>query len=345
MDRGVIAASREIILHIERYAAHHHAYLDLVAPPIVLDGGETLKDDGLLLSRLQSYFHALELDRRSVLLAVGGASLLDLAGFASATMRSAPRVIRLPTTTLAQAGPAVLPASSINAFGTKDFLGTQRPPFAVLCDRRFLDTQRPRDKVAGLTQAVRAALLWDAELFGWISAQSSRLARGERDAVAELVRRGASLYAARASTLGAEDEDEASEALAHGTWSADRLSMLADRRIRSGEALAIGIALDAVIASLSGLIAAKDRDAVVTTFERLGLRLWHDALGRADSEGRPLLLDGLSELCGGRAPRVPLLAGIGGGVVGHALRESVVREAIEWLSRRDAHRAHAWALA
>lgn len=214
VDRGVIVASREMILHIERYAAHHHAYLDLVAPPIVLDGGETLKDDALLLSRLQSYFHALELDRRSVLLVVGGASLLDLAGFASATMRSAPRVIRLPTTTLAQAGPAVLPASSINAFGTKDFLGTPR-----------------------------------------------------------------------------------------------------------------------------------ERDAIVGTFERLGLRLWHDALGRADSEGRPLLLDGLAELCGGRAPRVPLLVKIGGGVVGHALRESVVREAIEWLAGRDAYRAHAWALA
>jgi 3-dehydroquinate synthase len=276
---------------------------------------------------------------------VGGASLLDLTGFASATMRSAPRVIRLPTTTLAQSGPAVLPASSINAFGTKDFLGTQRPPFAVLCDRRFPDTQRPRDKVAGLTQAVRAALLWDEGLLGWISAHAGRLGAGDRDTVAELVQKSAGLYASHAATLGAEDEDAASEALSYGTWSADRLALLADLRIRSGEALAIGIALDTVVSSLAGLIGGKERDLVVGTLERLGLRLWHDALGRADSEGRPLLLDGLAELCGGLAPRVPLLAGVGEGAVAHALRESVVREAIEWLSRRDAHRTCAWALA
>lgn len=344
VDRGAIVGSRELILHIERYAAHHRAHLELVAPPIVLDGGDMLKDDAFLPGRLQSYFHTLELDRRSTLLCIGGGALLDICGFAAATMRSAPRVVRLPSTTRSQAGPAMLPACTVNAFGTRDFLGIWRPPFAVVCDQRFLDTQRTRDKVAGLSEAVRAALLWDAELFGWIGEHAGKLSAGERDAVAELVQRSAGLYAAHAAKMNPVDP-RLSEALAHGTWAADKLTTLAERPVRMGEALAIGIALDAVIASLTGALSAKARDAIVTTLERLGLRLWHETLGRVDSEGRLLLLDGLSDLCGGQVPEAPLLEGIGGGVSPWTLREDVVREAIDWLATRDARRAHSWALA
>ncbi len=346
VDRGALAAQPELNLHIERYARCHNDALDLVAPPIVQGGGEGMKDDASLPARLQAYFHALELDRRSVLLVVGGASLLDLVGFAASTVQSAPRVVRVPTTTLAQAGPAVLPKSAINAFGTKDFLCTFRAPYAVVCDRRFVETQKTRDKVFGLVQAVRAALLWDEELFGWIVAHASRLASGERDAVAELLQQSAALHADFAASTVDEDVYGPEGPLALGAWAAERIELHTERRIRQGEALAVGIALDTTLGALHGTNTEGEREAIHRLLERLGLRLWHDALGNVDSEGRLLLLDGLSERASGRAPHVPLLRnGIGNGVMPHDLREDVLREAITRLAVRDARRAHAFALA
>jgi 3-dehydroquinate synthase len=107
----------------------------------------------------------------------------------------------------------------------------------------------------------------------------------------------------------------------------------------------VGLALDVALGALAGSISVKDREAVVSTIERLGARLWHDALGSVDSEGRLLLLDGLLERSHGRKPRVPLLQGIGAGLRQHELDEDMLRKAITYLAVRDARRAHAWALA
>jgi len=345
VDRGAIVAQPELNLHIERYAQCHHDALDLVAPPIVQGGGERTKDDPALPARIQAYLHALELDRRSVLLVVGGASFLDLVGFAASTVRSAPRVVRIPTTALAQAGLAVLPRSAIHAFGTKNYLCTYRPPFAVVCDRRFIETQRTRAKVFGLVHAVRIALLRDRALFDWIVAHAVRLALGERDAVVELLRRSATHHVDLASSMRGDDLPSADDPLTFGAWSADAIEAHTERRIRQGEALAVGLALDATLGALHRTHGEAEREQIHRLLERLGLRLWHDTLGHVDSEGRLLLLDGLSERASGRAPRVPLLRGIGAGVAPHELREDVLREAITRLALRDARRAHAFALA
>lgn len=346
VDRGALVGRPELCVHIERYATHHREFLDLVAPPIVQSGGSGVKSDPMLSARIQAYLHALELDHESLLFVVGGTSLLDLAGFAAGTVRLSPRVIRLPTTTASQVGPAMLPGNTLDAFGTKDFLATSASPFAVVCDRRFPETQRTRDKVFGLVFAMRAAMLWDADLFAWIARHIAFLAGGERDTVAELVEKSAALHAAHASRASAHDDvGDARDPLSFGAWSADRIELHTERRTRRGEALAVGLALDVAIGAKVSVLSGKEREAVFSTLERLGLRLWSDVLGNVDSEGRLLLLDGLLERSLGRAPRIPLLRGIGAGIVMHDLDEDVLREAITELADRDARRAHAWALA
>ena len=68
-------------------------------------------------------------------------------------------MVRVPTTVLAQNDSGVGVKNGINAFGKKNFLGTFAPPFAVLNDRRFLETLSTRDKVAGMAEAVKVALI------------------------------------------------------------------------------------------------------------------------------------------------------------------------------------------
>src|SRR5437899_1035579 len=78
------------------------------------------------------------------------------------------RLIRVPTTVLAQADSGVGVKNGVNAFGKKNFLGTFAPPFAVLNDFGFLDTLPDREWRGGLAEAVKVALLKDPDFFRYI---------------------------------------------------------------------------------------------------------------------------------------------------------------------------------
>ncbi len=74
------------------------------------------------------------------MLAVGGGAVLDLVGFAAAITHRGLRLIRAPTTVLAQNDAGIGVKNAINAFGCKNFLGTFAPPWAVLNDFDFIET-------------------------------------------------------------------------------------------------------------------------------------------------------------------------------------------------------------
>ena len=116
--------------------------LELVAPPLVVPGGEAVKNDPAPLVALQTVLHALGLDRQSFVVIVGGGAVLDAAGYAAATAHRGVRRVRLPTTVLAQNDSGVGVKNGVNAFGAKNFLGTFAPPFAVINDCDFLATPR-----------------------------------------------------------------------------------------------------------------------------------------------------------------------------------------------------------
>src|SRR6187402_1345070 len=126
--------------------------------------------------------------------AVGGGAVLDAAGFAAAIFHRGVRHIRCPTTVLAQADSGVGVKNAINAFGLKNLLGTFAPPFAVINDSAFLDKLPARDKRAGIAEAVKVALIRDADFFTWLEAEAEALARFAPNALDTLVRRCALLH-------------------------------------------------------------------------------------------------------------------------------------------------------
>ena len=85
-------------------------------------------------------------------------AVLDVTGYAAAMAHRGIRLIRFPTTVLAQDDSAVGVKNGINAFGQKNYLGTFTPPFAVVNDSEFLRTLEDRDWRGGLSEAVKAAL-------------------------------------------------------------------------------------------------------------------------------------------------------------------------------------------
>jgi 3-dehydroquinate synthase len=338
VDEGVAGAWPGLGEAIGRYAAAHAARLELVAPPLVLPGGEVAKNDPAQLGALLARLHALRLDRHASLVVVGGGALQDMAGFAAATCHRGVRVVRVPTTVLAQNDAGVGVKSGVNAFGAKNFLGAFAPPFAVIDDFDFLSTLAPRDRRAGMAEAVKVAALRDPAFFTWLEAEAPRLAGGDDAALARLVRRAAELHLAHIATGGDPFERGSARPLDYGHWSAHKLETLSGHRLRHGEAVAIGMALDACYAARAGVLGAGAAGRLLALLEALGLRLFDPALRLEDADGRPAVLAGIEEFrehLGGELT-VTLLTAIGKSAEVHALREDGIAEAIGELEARDA---------
>ena len=112
--------------------------------------------------------HEYGIDRHAYVLAVGGGALLDMVGYAAATAHRGVRLVRVPTTVLSQNDSGIGVKNSVNAFGKKNFLGTFAPPFAVFNDFTFLTTLSDRDWRAGISEAIKVALLKDATFFAFL---------------------------------------------------------------------------------------------------------------------------------------------------------------------------------
>jgi 3-dehydroquinate synthase len=339
LDHAVAAAWPRLPARIRGYALRHHDRLELVTEPLIVEGGEACKNDPSAVTRLQERMHSLEMDRQSFVVIVGGGALLDMAGYVAATVHRGVRVVRVPTTVLAQNDSGVGVKNGINTFGKKNFLGTFAPPWAVLNDPRFLLTLSRRDTVAGMAEAVKVALIRDAAFFDWLREHAPALAAGDAEALAYLIRRCAQLHLEHIAASGDPFEFGSARPLDFGHWAAHKLESLCANRLRHGEAVAIGMALDAFYSAEVGLLDSTAPEAVFALLERLGFRLWDEALD-LPGHGRPRVLDGLAEFrehLGGELC-ITLLREIGRGVEVHEISEDVVLRSLDRLRRRDAAR-------
>ncbi len=339
VERAVAEARPSLLGDIRAYAKCHRDRLELVADPLVMEGGEAAKNDTSALAQLQGRFQAARMDRHSFVVIVGGGALLDMAGYAAATVHRGLRVVRVPTTVLGQNDAGIGVKNGINAYGAKNFLGTFAPPFAVLNDIRFLEILPRREAVAGMAEAVKVALIRDASFFGWLTEHVAALAACEPEAVAHLVRRCAQLHLDHIATSGDPFELGSARPLDFGHWAAHKLESLSGHRLRHGEAVAIGMAMDVVYSREIGLLPAAAAEPVLGLLERLGFRLWDAGLELAGSDGaRRAVLDGLAEFrehLGGELT-ITLLREIGQGVEVREMREDLVLRALDHLRARDA---------
>lgn len=336
LDRGVLEHHPELPDRIERYGREHEG-LRWTREPIVLPGGEDAKNDPALIDRMRRAVYEDGLCRHSYVVAIGGGAVLDAAGFAAATAHRGVRHVRVPTTVLAQNDSGVGVKNGVNAFGTKNFVGTFAPPYAVFNDATFLTTLDDRDWRAGISEAVKVALLKDPAFFEWLEEQAGRLAPPVRDLdrMERLIHRCAELHAEHIATSGDPFEKGSSRPLDFGHWAAHRLEDLTDYELRHGEAVAVGLALDVVYSHLEGRIDERAVERVLGLFTDLGFEIFVPALTRhLDDPDHPESifrgLESFREHLGGRLT-IMLLEEIGRGVEVHAVDRALYREAVERL--------------
>jgi 3-dehydroquinate synthase len=248
---------------------------------------------------------------------------------------------RHPTTVLSQNDSAVGVKNGINAFDTKNFIGTFVPPVAVVNDAAFLRSLDDRDWRAGISEAVKIALLKDASFLEDLERDAGRLSPAVRDleSMRRLIFRCAKLHLEHIALSGDPFETGTSRPLDFGHWAAHQLEQLTSYRVRHGEAVAIGIALDTTYSYLTGMLDRVSWRRVLQLFDEVGFELFVPELGEhIDDPAHPRsIFQGLEtfrEHLGGELT-IMLLEGIGRGIEVHEVDLSVYRRAVAKLRERQ----------
>lgn len=337
LDEALTKARPTLAREIEIYFKTHSDVLNLVCAPFVMEGGERTKNSYFHVSEVHSQVDRYHIDRHSYLICVGGGALLDMVGLAAATAHRGIRHVRIPTTTLSQNDSGVGVKNGINAFGKKNFIGTFAPPFAVINDFQMLATLTARDKRNGYVEAVKVACIRDAEFFDAIESDADALASFEPAAMQRLIHRCAELHMNHITTSGDPFETGSARPLDFGHWAAHKLEQVSEYRLRHGEAVAIGIALDCIYARDCDHLDAAACDRILRLLERLGFSLWSQDLLHETEDGQLVVLEGLEEFrehLGGQLT-ITLLRAIGEGFEVHEMNTSKVFAAIHELHARN----------
>ncbi|MGI9504312.1 MAG: 3-dehydroquinate synthase, partial [Geminicoccaceae bacterium] len=194
VDDGVLSAAPGLKSTIMAYAQKHKDRIDLVSPPIPVPGGERIKNELFFTEDIQQRLIDHHIDRHSYVIVIGGGAVLDAVGLVAATTHRGVRLVRVPTTVLSQNDSGVGVKNGVNLQGVKNFIGSFAPPFAVLNDLDMIDDLPPREKIAGMAEAVKVALIRDGAFFTWLERRADDLVTFAPDAMAYMIRRCAELH-------------------------------------------------------------------------------------------------------------------------------------------------------
>ena len=340
IDDGVLAARPGLPGEVMRAMSASPTLPPLATEPIAVPGGERVKNDPAHLDRLLDQMHDAKLCRRSYAMVVGGGAVLDAVGLAAALTHRGVRLVRLPTTTLAQDDSGVGVKNGVNRYGKKNFLGAFAAPWAVVNDPEFLMTLSERDWRSGFSEAVKVALIRDAGLFERIERDAAQIVARDLVAAEPVIERSARLHLEHITLGGDPFELDTARPLDFGHWAAHKLEQMSGYTLRHGEAVAIGVVLDSLYASAAGLCDASLGDRVGSCLASLGFALGHPLLERTDE-----VMEGLEEFrehLGGELT-VSLPAEVGRGLDVHEIdRTAMVRAmrgvphaAARWTRRRS----------
>ncbi|HUQ28039.1 MAG TPA: 3-dehydroquinate synthase [Usitatibacter sp.] len=236
---------------------------------IVLPDGEEHKE----WATLQRVFDALleaQADRGTVIVALGGGVVGDLAGFAAATYQRGVAHLQVPTTLLAQVDSSVGGKTAINHPLGKNMIGAFHQPLAVVADTATLETLPAREYAAGLAEVAKYGAIYDEPFLAWIEAHVDPLRARDPVALAIAIRRSCEIKA----DIVAEDERETGarallnfgHTFGHAIESASGYG-----QVLHGEAVAMGMALAARLSARQGRIRESEAERLVALLERLGL--------------------------------------------------------------------------
>ena len=236
---------------------------------VVLPDGEEYKD----WQHLDAIFAALleaSAGRDSVIVAVGGGVVGDMAGFAAACYQRGIPHVQVPTTLLAQVDSSVGGKTAINHPLGKNMVGAFHQPSAVIADTASLATLPPREYAAGLAEVVKHGAILDREFLRWIESNVEGLLARDPAAAAHAIRRSCEI---KAEVVAADEREHGRRALLNfgHTFGHAIESAAGYGQWLHGEAVAAGMVLAARLSARTGRIPAADAERLAALLAKLGL--------------------------------------------------------------------------
>src|SRR5438067_5953163 len=262
VDENVAQEHGGFLPQIAEYFTAHQTRIELATAPEMVPGGEVVKNDFAFIQRITAMLLDLRLDRYSFVIIIGGGAVLDAVGFAASLVHRGLRIVRVPTTVLAQNDAGIGVKTGINFRGVKNALGTFAPPFAVINDFRFLLSLHEREWRSGIAEAFKVALIRDRAFFDFLIQNAAKLRARDTDAMRHLVFRCAELHLEHIRTSGDPFEMGHARPLDFGHWSAHKLETMSRFAISHGDAVAVGILLDSRYAVEHRWLSEADFDAL-----------------------------------------------------------------------------------
>jgi 3-dehydroquinate synthase len=233
----------------------------------IMNDAESAKD----LRTVEKLFRSLVMsgaDRKSLVIAVGGGVVGDVAGFVAATYLRGVALAHVPTTLVAQVDSSVGGKTGVNLPEGKNLVGSFYPPRLVLTDPELLRTLPDREFRGGLAEVIKHAIIADAPMFAMLEENTEKILRRDRSTLGQLIPRNAQI---KARVVGRDERESGlREILNFGHTFAHALeSVTKYRRYQHGEAVAWGMIAAAFLGHELGLTRATDVSRIVGLIRRL----------------------------------------------------------------------------
>jgi 3-dehydroquinate synthase len=326
IDAAVAEAQPDLQHRIHALTRKFKSRITLAGNIQLVPGGEDVKNDVHILEQMLKVINAHDLDRRSYVVAIGGGAMLDAVGFAAAIAHRGIRLVRLPTTTLAQADSGIGVKNAVNAFQKKNWIGTFAVPWGVVNDASLLTTLGNRDFTCGFVEAVKVSLLKDGAEFERICQTAKQIRNREMAVCLPVIRRSAELHLQHITRGGDPFEMLEARPLDFGHWSAHKLEVLSEFKLRHGEAVAIGVAIDTAYSALKLGLPEERVEQVLRCLADLGFKF--DCPILRDTEQLFAGLEEFRQHLGGRLT-VTMLEDVRKPVDVHEIDFALMRRAIE----------------
>ncbi|TNC27033.1 3-dehydroquinate synthase [Amycolatopsis alkalitolerans] len=288
LGRGLLGELTDVVRDASKIAIFHPPTLTTTAEAIRDElGGAGLDahrveipdaEDGKALTVAGFCWEVLGrigLDRRGVIVGLGGGAVTDLAGFVAGTWMRGVRLVNVPTTLLGMVDAAVGGKTGINTEAGKNLVGVFHEPTAVLADLTTLETLPPNELVAGMAEVVKAGFIADPAILDLVEADPAGAIDTQGEVLGELVRRSIQV---KADVVAADlRESDLREILNYGHTLGHAIERRERYRWRHGAAVSVGLVFAAELARLAGRLDDATAHRHAKVLKLLGLPTSYDA--------------------------------------------------------------------
>ncbi|MCR5413795.1 MAG: iron-containing alcohol dehydrogenase [Kiritimatiellae bacterium] len=255
-DQNVVQRTESLGLAIGRYVQEHG--ISLAGAPVVIGGGEKIKNDDMqTVRRIVRAALDAKIGATDAIVAIGGGTLLDVAGYAAAQVRGGVGIVRVPTTPASMVDAAFASNAALDDVNIKDALRVPCRPAAVIIDTAFADTVLDGVWRGGAGELVRFAAVSDATLMKKIAKNAGALKERDAGCLFELVRDCVSGRVKNGDSGFAQ-------------WCAARLESMSGYKLPHGYAVPIAICIDCAYAVARGILEESDQEIICGALAECG---------------------------------------------------------------------------